>query len=109
MRQMLSPGPASNLGRKPHHLINIASCTEADLRERALSAAFGGALQWRKFSIFIDPKQIVVLSPTTGCATGPFERFSALPPDVPLGPLTYTLAQHFLLLLYFLFIDCFIL
>ena len=33
------------------------SRTEVDLRKRALSAAYGGALQWRKFSILVDPKE----------------------------------------------------
>ena len=35
---------------------------EADLRKRALSAAYGGALEWRKFSILVDPQQISVVS-----------------------------------------------
>ena len=42
--------------------IAVRSRTEADLRKRALSAAYGGSLQWRKFSILVDPKQISVVS-----------------------------------------------
>ena len=30
---------------------------QADLRKRALSAAYGGGLQWRKISILVNPKQ----------------------------------------------------
>ena len=29
---------------------------EADLRKRALSVAYGWALQWNKISILVDPK-----------------------------------------------------
>ena len=34
----------------------------ADLRKRALSAVCGGALQWRKISILVDPPKISVVS-----------------------------------------------
>ena len=40
----------------------MSNWAEADLRKRALSAAYDGALQWRKFSILVDPKQISVVS-----------------------------------------------
>ena len=35
---------------------------EEDLRIRALSTADGGALQWHKISILVDPKQISLVS-----------------------------------------------
>ena len=70
----------------------------ADLRKMVLSAAYGGALQWRKISVLVDLKQISgfkkvkskkkkkkVLCPTTYYAAA-------------LGPFTYLLAQ---LLLFF--------
>ena len=36
-------------------LIFVGEGAEADLRKGALSAAYGGAHQWRKISILVDP------------------------------------------------------
>ena len=57
-------------------MFEFKETAEADLRKRALSAAYGRALQWRRFSVYVDPNKFLVVSQT--------ERPSALPPEVPL-------------------------
>ena len=51
-----------------------------NLRKRALLAAFGRALQWRKISILVDPKQVWVLLKS--------EHFLCPSSVVPLDPST---------------------
>ena len=44
------------------------------LRKRALEAAYGGGLQWRKISILVDQRQISVVSVANCYATGALRR-----------------------------------
>ena len=56
----------------------------ADLRKRALSVVCGGALQWRKISILVDPPKISVVSKKKE------EKVPCPAFYTPLGPFGYS-------------------